>query len=130
MSVKRLGFAQSAPRPGICPGCLAVVIKGISMGLDTTLEPTPLTLAGQVHAMESGREIWDLEIASIGGRKNAYIAIRDIWRIKAGRNAITLGTHICGQFLDQFADLAAAQQLAEFFRPRHRSPGSYGPPPF
>lgn len=47
-------FITSAPRQGQCPHCKRLTLNGVEEGFPYTVDPTPLTLLGELHAQLAG----------------------------------------------------------------------------
>lgn len=68
--------------------CGQIVLEGISGGLTTTVDPTPLTALGELAALLTGRWTYDLA-------PSRELHHRDRWRIQR-RQPPVLAAHRCG----------------------------------
>lgn len=76
-----------------CPSCQALTIRALDdhvCACDVRLDPLPLDLAAEAHALLDGRRTYD--IFRTAGRHE--IARRDQWRIRHRRHPV-LATHQC-----------------------------------
>lgn len=71
--------------------CGQPILAATVGGLDKHIDPTPLTEAGELAALLTGRSTYDL-----AGARRDHLIRRDIHRIHAGRQHPVLAEHRCG----------------------------------
>lgn len=116
------------PEISSCARCLTVVLRCLSGGLPTTTDTTPLTLTGQIHALQQHRPLFELLIR--GGRVNSEIVHRDKTRIASGKPHIALAEHKCGTNWEAYRDPEATRRFEQWRNPPRRVTDPNEPPPF
>lgn len=53
-------MVTTQPRPGRCPRCRRIVLNGIADGMSYSVDPTPVTLPGEIHHRVAGRMTYRL----------------------------------------------------------------------
>jgi hypothetical protein len=119
---------ETPPTLHACPRCRAVVLRCLCEGLDTETDTTPLTIAGQIAALETGRNLYQIEIPRYAGRKGAYLIPRDENRIRSSKPHVALAEHKCGEPLKEHVDEAAQSTLNEWLYPAHPKTVAHIPP--
>jgi len=94
---------ETLPKIHGCRRCFKITLRCWAEGFDTIVDPIALTLHGQIHARETGLDLYEIVLGRTprkGG--HAYLVTRDAARISTGKPHIALAEHRCEKTFTEY----------------------------